>query len=553
MRARDGRVADLEHKVSDYERRLARADVTAGQWKQHYEMLRGPARGLGVVQSTTKTSRQVADLLNQISLLEDRLTVARGNLNDERHQAQHVIGGLHQKIKEVEQERDQAKVELGRAQLLYKAALTKRYQDSLKDPADNGWWWLVLKPDQMQEAAQALIVSQNLQKRANDRANELRDDLEASKRVVAKQGEIMNKQDAIIKGQQKNLEMRGNLQGSYDLSFAALALRTPAEKLGELKGDWMKAMANEKVLSEAHLNAAIDAACSKQQLEQEKREWVEEVQDLKEKIHEVRSELVESQVKFQETNGEKHELETSLQQMTTDRDQCRSDARDLRRQLEERAFGGDTEILWQEHCETLQKAQQIVQNQQQLISDREQDYALQDQSVQYMHGQLERLHPVAMHIIDKDRYHAIVCAMLHRFEGQLREKKLIVDVTDFVAVYDEDEGARFLDFGDMARLMDAYCDEKIILEGRQASKFSEEEIEAARLAIEAVAQQDRERWMQQARVEDAAWEERQKNGSRQHKASEAEVERRWREEHGLPPIEQMYRYEGSRSSTQNEH
>ena len=92
----------------------------------------------------------------------------------------------------------------------------------------------------------------------------------------------------------------------------------------------------------------------------------------------------------------------------------------------------------------------------------------------------------------------------------------------------------------MAQLFDVYYDQEIFSNGRQATKFSEEQLEEARLAIEKVVQEEREEAMQQARDQDAAFAEEQRIQKEQQDAADVEVERQWRIDNGHPPIEEIH-------------
>lgn len=341
---------------------------------------------------------------------------------------------------------------LERQKVLNKALSEQRVTKFIERPACREDW-NVLRPDELIDAQQALLVSQDSHRKEVKHSEELVKEVESKEQLLEYVTEQIRNAQNKVKALRSCRALTTDVRKAHENSFLAFAAEDASEDSPELKAAAREFIAKEQAMTQRMVDLAMENVSLEKTIATMKRHHVKELASkevenaaLLRKVSDIDVEAFNNEIKVvnlcEQVDGLSTQLERGEEQLAISKEV----AERYRAQLEYRVYGGDYDVVIRMlKCE-LSKANDTIDSQ-------HEDMIQQQYHIDELHANIgqsnlmiDRTRPFRLWRIRYYQDEAIIAAFRDRFAQELTAKPLDVDYNALALPAESEDEMGPLDF-----------------------------------------------------------------------------------------------------------
>ena len=396
-------------------------------------------------QLLTRCQQLIRDEVNPRQDLIDSMEAQIKGLNHQMRQSVKGYQDMYANFVDVSERLERQKV-------LNKALCEQRVTKFIERPLSREDW-NVLRPDELIDAQQALLVSQDSHRKAVKHSEELVKEVESKDQLLEFVTEQVRNAQNKVKALRSCRALTTDVRRAHENSFIAFAAEDASEGSPELKAAAREVIAKEQAMTQRMVDLAMENVKSEKTIATMKRHHAKELAAkevehaaLLRKVSDVDVEAFNNEIKVvnlcEQVDGLTTQLERGEEQLGISNEV----ANEYRAQLEYRAYGGDYDVVIRALKGELSKANDTIDSQHEDIIQQQYHIDELHANIGQFNLMIDRTRPFRLWRI---RYHhdeAIIGAFRDRFAQELAAKPLEVDYKGLTIPAETDEEKADLDF-----------------------------------------------------------------------------------------------------------
>ena len=396
-------------------------------------------------QLLTRCQRLMRDEVNPRQDLIDRLEAQVNGLSHQMRQSVKGYQDLYANYSDVSERLERQKV-------LNRALSEQRVTRFIERPTSREDW-NVLRPDELADAQQALLVSQDNHHKVVSHSGQLIKEIESKAEALEHVTEQFRTAQNKVKALRSCKALTTDVRKAYENSFLAFAAEDASDDSPELKSAAREVIAKEQAMTQKLVDLAVEnvslgktiATMKKDHLKALALKEVENAARLR-KVSDIDVEAFNNEIKVVNLREQVDDLSTQVERGEQQLTISNEFAEGYRAQLEHRAYGGDYDFVIRMLKGELSQANNTIDSQQE-------DMIQQQYHIDELHanmGQLnlmiDRTRPFRLW---RNRFYqdeATIGAFRDRFAQELAAKPLEVDYNSLTIPTETDEEKAELDF-----------------------------------------------------------------------------------------------------------